>query len=362
MTLPVPTITGALELYKSPTATLAAVIVLFAIKLLFTTTLPVVDPNVTLAVCPIVMSVIPPTLNTPPVDPETVTVEVPIITQPADTINRFEEIALALDILLLESINSPEGVVKFPVVSNIQFLVPPVQILTFPLIEGMLTLDAPLDILLLVGIVTQVSTPEPLVCRYCPDVPPVIVTFPTGPKLDTPETFRDVKVPTVVIFDWFAAVVVSVTVAKLACTRFPKFALPLVILPVVVIALDPAAIIPMILPPVILPLVVILLEPAAIVPIILPPVMFPVPIITPEPKPKLLTLALPVAFNVPDTLTPVPVITSVVLPAAVIFTFPLAVGMYTFEFPFAKEPIKLLAVIFPVTVRDDNVPTEVIFG
>ena len=47
-----------------------------------------------------------------------------------------------------------------------------------------------------------------------------------------------------------------------------------------------------------LPVVVIVLLPAAIIPIMLPAVMLPVPVITPEPNPKLPTLAFPVTLSV----------------------------------------------------------------
>lgn len=54
--------------------------------------------------------------------------------------------------------------------------------------------------------------------------------------------------------------------------------------------------------------------------------------------PKLPTLALPVAFNVPDILTPAPVTTkTLAFPTALMFTFPLADGMFTFEFPLLIE-------------------------
>ena len=55
------------------------------------------------------------------------------------------------------------------------------------------------------------------------------------------------------------------------------------------------------------------------------------------PVPKLLTLALPLAFNVPDMLAPVPVITIVALPAELMLTLPDAVGILTFDVPFDIE-------------------------
>ena len=66
-----------------------------------------------------------------------------------------------------------------------------------------------------------------------------------------------------------------------------------------------------------LPVVVIAFEPAAIIPIILPPVILPVPVITPLPNPRLPTLALPLIFAVPVILAPVPVTTNTLaLPTA----------------------------------------------
>ena len=57
---------------------------------------------------------------------------------------------------------------------------------------------------------------------------------------------------------------------------------------------------------------------------------------TPLVAPILPTLALPVAFSVPVMLAPVPVtVTMFALPAAEIFTLPLAAGMLTFDVPFA---------------------------
>ena len=54
---------------------------------------------------------------------------------------------------------------------------------------------------------------------------------------------------------------------------------------------------------------------------------------TPRVAPILPTLALPVAFNVPVMFAPVPVITRVVLPTAVMLTLPSAEGIATLEFP-----------------------------
>ena len=74
-----------------------------------------------------------------------------------------------------------------------------------------------------------------------------------------------------------------------------------------------------------------------------------------------LILPLPV-FNVPATLTPIPVTVIVVLPAAAIVTFPFAVAMFTLLLPFARLPIKLPLVVLPVILKLVSVPTLVIVG
>ena len=78
--------------------------------------------------------------------------------------------------------------------------------------------------------------------------------------------------------------------------------------------------------------------------------------------PMLPTLALPLALTVPAILAPVPVIVNIVLPTAVMVTFPLLVAMLTLLFPFACGPIKLPAVKLPETLRLVNVPVLVILG
>ena len=75
------------------------------------------------------------------------------------------------------------------------------------------------------------------------------------------------------------------------------------------------------------------------------------PVITPEP-----------VFNVPATLTPVPVITIIVLPTAVKLMLPLLAGMFTLLLPFACDPNILPNVPFAVTARLVNVPTLVMLG
>ena len=64
--------------------------------------------------------------------------------------------------------------------------------------------------------------------------------------------------------------------------------------------------------------------------------------------PVVLILPLPV-FNVPATLTPVPVTTNTLaLPTADILTLPFAAGILTLLLPFASGPIKLVADKLPV--------------
>ena len=130
-----------------------------------------------------------------------------------------------------------------PVIVNV--VLPTAAIVTLPFAVAMLTLLLPLA-----------SGPIKL--------PPVILPVPVITPLPNP------KLPTLA----FPVVVIVLDPAAII-----PIILPPVILPVVVIVLDPAAIIPIILPPVILPVVVIEFEPAAIIPIILPPVILPVPVI-----------------------------------------------------------------------------------
>ena len=75
------------------------------------------------------------------------------------------------------------------------------------------------------------------------------------------------------------------------------------------------------------------------------------------------TLKLPVMLAVPVMFAPVPVTTSILaLPTALMLTFPFALGMLMFEFPFATAPTKLPTVALPETDTEDNVPSDVMFG
>ena len=79
--------------------------------------------------------------------------------------------------------------------------------------------------------------------------------------------------------------------------------------------------------------------------------------------PKLPVFALPVAFNVPVMFAPVAVITTTfAVPAISKLMLPLAAGILTSLVPFARLPMKLAAVTLPVTAREVNVPTLVMFG
>ena len=104
------------------------------------------------------------------------------------------------------------------------------------------------------------------------------------------------------------------------------------------------------MPTLALPVVVIVLLPAAMIPMMLPAVILPVPVIIPLPNPRLPTLALPVpVLSVPATFTPVPVTTRILaLPTALMLTLPLAAGMLMFELPLACAPIILAAERFPL--------------
>ena len=58
---------------------------------------------------------------------------------------------------------------------------------------------------------------------------------------------------------------------------------------------------------------------------------------------------------------PVPVTaTTFAVPTALMFTLPLALGIFTLLLPLANTPIKLPDVVLPVTAKLVNVPTLVI--
>ena len=71
-------------------------------------------------------------------------------------------------------------------------------------------------------------------------------------------------------------------------------------------------------------------------------------------------------LRLPAMFAPVPVTTSVVLPTAVILTLPFAAGMLTLLLPFARVPLKVVAVIvfdaklavIPVTILSALLPFE----
>ena len=75
-----------------------------------------------------------------------------------------------------------------PVTTNTLAL-PATEVLTLPFIVGIFTFEVPLAIPELFTD-AQVRTPEPLVCRYCPDEPPVIVMLPIGPRLLNADTVK----------------------------------------------------------------------------------------------------------------------------------------------------------------------------
>ena len=115
-----------------------------------------------------------------------------------------------------------------------------------------------------------------------------------------------------------------------------------------------------------LPVVVIVLEPAAMIPMILPPVMLPEPVSCPVPKPKLPTLALPVVviallpaamvpMMLPPVMLPEPVNWPAPKPKLPTFAFPVTVIAVTFAF---VAPI-LPTIAFPVTLSVPRAPTLV---
>ena len=81
------------------------------------------------------------------------------------------------------------------------------------------------------------------------------------------------------------------------------------------------------------------------------------------------TVALPVTFNVPAILAPVPVTTNVVLPAAVRLTLPLTVGILTLLVPLHKKFFyeffffkNLCLLIMDDTQSSGNTPAYIIQG
>ena len=210
----------------------------------------------------------------------------------------------------------------------------------------------------------------PLAVNVPVEVNPVVPMLPTlalpVPVFNVPATLTPVPVTTNTLAVPIADMLTFPLAAGILTFELPfactpnKF--PPVMLPVVVIALDPAAMIPMILPPEMLPVVVIVLLPAAIIPMILPPEMLPVVVIVLLPAAIIPIILPPVmlpvpVFNVPVMLAPVPVTTRVVLPADTMFTLPLTAGMLTLLVPFdtvavtpvnaAPLPTNPVAVIYP---------------
>ena len=91
------------------------------------------------------------------------------------------------------TVKAPATLAPVPVTTNTLAL-PPTEVLTLPSATGIEMFDVPLATPL-VPTVAQVRTPEPLVCRNWPEVPPVIVTLPTALRLVVPLTAREVRVP-----------------------------------------------------------------------------------------------------------------------------------------------------------------------
>ena len=108
--------------------------------------------------------------------------------------------------------------------------------------------------------------------------------------------------------------------------------------------------------PILPPLPVVLILPAVKLPLainVLADITLTLDTLPPEPDVTILpTVALPVTFNVPATLTPVPVTTSMfALPTALMFTLPLAAGIFTLLFPL------LMLLVDPLlTVDHERLP------
>jgi len=258
------------------------------------------------------------------------------------------DVTILAAVKLPVAFNVPATLTPVPV-TTIIFALPAALILTLPFALGILTLLLPLTM--------EVALPTP-VSRYpLPEKKLAVTRLPklALPDVILPVTVNAVKVPVLVMFGCAAVVTVPAVVAS--------GTVPVTLAPVneVKLAPDPTN---------------------KLADITFPPVIFPpVPDVT-----ILAAVKLPVAFNVPATLTPVPVTTIIfALPAALILTFPFALGMVTLLLPLTKAvalptpvsryplPEKKLAVtrlpklalpdvILPVTAKLVKVPVLVIFG
>ena len=89
--------------------------------------------------------------------------------------------------MIFPTVNVPLRVAPVDVTTT-TLLAPFALIPTFPL-RYVYTSAVPLAILN-ESTVAQANDPLPFVCKNCPLVPPVIITFPVGPKLLVAETFK----------------------------------------------------------------------------------------------------------------------------------------------------------------------------
>ena len=261
----------------------------------------------------------------------------------------------------------PDTLIPVPVTVNTLELAL-TEITTLPFAVGMLTLDVPFSIEVAVKL-AQLKLPLPLVVSTCPLLPPVIITLPTLPKLAVLDT---TKLPIVALLKLAVlpsnsrfTVKFGTTTLPLKLAVFPSSACVALIVPVTftpvpvitntvlpaeeMVTLPLAAGIDKLLVPFDITLILLILTAVfdvinklfaleidgefELVLINELAVILPVAIISPL-VPKLPTFALPVAFNVPATLIPVPVTTTTfALPTAEILTLPLAAGISTLLLP-----------------------------
>ena len=142
-----------------------------------------------------------------------------LILPPEPLLNRLPTVVLPV------AFSVPAILTPVPVTTTILAL-PTALIVMLPLAVAILTLLLPLLMLLVLPELTvaQLNVPDPSVCKYCPDVPPVICTLATGPKLTllapvklaVPVLVIPVSVPTLVIFGCAAVVTVPAVVALVA--------------------------------------------------------------------------------------------------------------------------------------------------
>ena len=220
------------------------------------------------------------------------------------------------------------------VVATIRF-VPPTVMFTFESTVGIVTLDVPFDTP--PAAVDHERTPEPLVVRTWPEVPPVMVTLPTGPRLVAPVTAKlppvdrlPPKYPFPVVF----SAPTMLAPAVVATIRLVPATLRLMFEFTVGIVTDDV--------PLAMPLEPTVVHERTPLPSVVrtwpevPPVMVMLPTAPRLEVPP--TVRAPVMSAVPTMLAPVVVATIRLVPATTMLTFEFTVGIDTFDVPFDTPP------------------------